>query len=696
MQQMQSKIRDFLSLERSRWILWAPVCFGVGIGLYFQLRYEPSLLLLSLLAVLAAGLLVLALWKGRLVLPACMLALVAFGAGDAAWRTARLDAPVLERKINFAVVDGIIEEITPRPDDTRLLLRVERFDRLPPEKTPHKVSVTVKAKLSSDALHLGDTVRVKAGFFPPPLPALPGGFQFNRHFYFQQIGGNGYAFSKAPPEVLRRAEEKGGVLAAIAEIRRTVFLQFTQNMEPQAGAVAAALTMGEQRAIPESVFNNMRDAGLAHVLSISGLHLALAAGISFFGLRLCFALIPPLAGRYNSKKIAACIALLGSFGYLLLAGWPLPAQRSYVMVALVLLAVLFDRQVTPIRSLALAAMVILLFVPESLLSPSFQLSFAATLALVAYYEHWRERTPEVKPFVERSWRQRFLRYWWDIVVTSAAATTATMPFVLYHFEGFPLYSILGNLLSLSIVSFWIMPVIVLFLLLWPIGLGDWLIPVLELGIKAMLAMAHWVAELPHAVADFPPLSTPALVACAFGGLWICLWQSKPRHLGWIPVLCGLVSLFWYQPPDVFVSDDGQKVAVRVTPQAVVMVEGRTDGFQQEQWKRFARVTEFERRSGATGKEHIRCDALGCRYRYNGHEVAITHHREALYEDCADAALVIAPDWSVRGKRHCNGMLFDRAALTRQGGILFWLTEEGIRRQTVRDAIGDRPWSRRLF
>lgn len=691
MRQLQSKMREFLLTERSRWILWVPVCFGVGIGLYFLLPQEPPLWMLAGIAGGAVLLMTGALWKGRGVVVCAVLTLAALGALNAAWRTARVDAPIIAEKMDFGIVEGVVEEITPRPDDTRLLLRVIRFDRLPPEHTPRKVSITLRGKLEKDSLHLGDTVRVKAGFFPPPLPAVPGGFQFNRHFYFQQVGANGYSFG-GKPEVLARAEAQGGVFAAIAEIRQQVFNELTGAMDGRAGPVAAALTMGEQRAIPEEVFEQMRDSGLAHVLSISGLHLALAAGIFFFGLRLLFAAVPALTLHHNAKKIAAAIALLGSFAYLLLAGWPIPAQRSYVMVALVLLAVLFDRQVTPIRSLALAAMGILLFIPESVLNPSFQLSFAATLALVAYYEHWREREPAEPAPGRRSAVRRFLRYWWDIVVTSAAATAATTPFILHHFEGFPIYSVLGNLLSLSIVSFWIMPVIVLFLLLWPLGLARWLLPILEAGIHAMLAMAQWVAGLPYAVVDAPPLSMGALVLCAAGGLWLCLWQGKPRHVGWLPIAAGLMSLAWYQPPDMFIGDDGSKIAVRAGAEKMVMLQGRSEGFQQDQWLRFAQVESFARRSKS--EDTVRCDALGCRWRWNGQEVAITQEREALWEDCGEARLVVTPEWSVR-KVQCKALLFDRARLQREGGAVFWLEPEDIRYRTVRQAIGDRPWTRRL-
>lgn len=696
MRRMQRKILELLLSERDRWVLWTPVFFGLGIGIYFALGFEPNRnTLMGICTVIFAAIV---LFRRAAFLPMLVVfALVSAGALTASFRTESVAAPALREAIPFAVVEGKIDEIVPREKDTRLVLSQVRFERLPAEETPAKVSVILRGLNHADALHQGDTIRVKAGFFPPPLPAYPDGYQFNRHYYFQGIGATGYSFGTAPPEVLKAAQQETGAAAMLAQIRQRILTQFLQEMGAEAGSVAAALTMGEQRAIPEHVFDAMRDSGLAHILSISGLHMALAAGIFFVSTRFLLTLAPSFALRVNTKKLAACAALLGAFVYLLLSGMPIPAQRSYLMIALVLLAVAFDRQVTPMRSLALAAMLVLIFIPESVLNPSFQLSFAATAGLVAYYEFWRERRGRNTEEIPKK-RRAFLRYWLDIVATSAIATVATMPFILHHFAGFPIYSVLGNLLTLTLVSFWIMPIIVLLLLLLPFGLEGWLILPLKYGVIGMIRIGEWVASLPNAVVDIPPLSVGWLAVCALGGLWLCLWRGRWRDVGWIGVIAGFISLLFYQPPDVLLSEDGKKIAVRSGEDGMWMLRGRPEGFQQEQWLRFARVASFEKAPKQPVDGALACDAHGCRYAWAAETLSFVYDREALQEDCAESDLIIVPEWSVYGnpRKRCEAKILDRRWLLNAGGAAIRMTDEGMHIRTVRDATGQRPWSRGLI
>lgn len=691
MQQLQSKTLGFLYAERSRWVLWMPVLFGLGIGIYFLLPTEPHPWQIALGSALAIAILALGVWRRGFLLLGSVALLVALGMADAAWRTQQLAAPALSQPLNYTTVQGVIDEVTPRPEDTKVILREVSIDRLARAETPLKVSLTLRGEAARNGLHKGDHIRLPAGFFPPPKPAFPGSYQFDRHFYFRQIGANGYSFGMAMPEVLEKAQEETGFSGWLAAARQYIFDLFMKRMGAREGSVAAALTMGEQQAIPKDIFDSMRDSGLAHVLSISGLHLALAAGIFYVCIRYGLAAIPFFALRFNIKKVAAAVGLLGAFAYLLLAGAPIPAQRSYVMIALVLLAVLFDRQVTPMRSLALAAMMILVWLPESILNPSFQLSFAATVALVAYYEHWRESDREVaKPY---SRGRKFAAYWWGIIVTSGVATVATTPFILHHFEGFPIYSILGNLMSLSLVSFWIMPVIVLILVLLPFGAAEWLLPVLKLGIQLMIGAAEWVASLPMAVVDLPPLSTGGLMLCTLGGIWLCLWQNRWRHVGWLPVLLGLGTLFFYQPPDIILSGDGKRIAMRVGKSEMAMLRGRPDGFQQEQWRRFARVDAFTTVKKAEAGDALRCDRHGCLHHWQGETTSVAYDREALQEDCGETGRMIAPEWSVYGelRQHCAAQVIDRRQLAESHGMALWLGKNQ-KILTVRQAIGQRPWN----
>lgn len=686
---LQKKIRDFALEERARWILWVPVLYGAGVGVYFLLPKEPPLPWLA--AVCTALMLMAALvrWKqgkGLSLFLLCLL-LACSGMTMAAWRTIEVAAPILNRTLLPQEVTGRIVEITTRPETSRLTLEEVHIQHLAPEETPLRVTVSLREHASAE-LAIGDRVRMRAGFFPPPKPTMPGAFPFNRHLYFKRIGATGFAPYGEVVEVLEKSVEGDGWLAKIARLRQEINDRMLREMGPREGSVAGALMTGEMRAIPKDVSEAMRVAGLTHVLAVSGMHLALVAGIVFFAMRFGLACIPAFAIRYDPKKTAALVALPIVGFYLLLAGNPVSAQRAYVMTALVLLAVMMDRQVTPMRSLALAAMVILLLTPEALLSPGFQLSFAATMGILVYYEHWRDGK---KPVEEWTWKQRFGRFWSGIIITSTVATLTTAPFVLHHFEGFPTYSLIGNLLVLPLVSFWIMPVIVAMMLLMPFGLYYWLVPLLAWGIKAMIAVAVWVAQLPYAAAELPPLPISGLVVMTMGGLWFCLWQRKWRHFGWLPVAAGLAMLPFHQPPDMVISPDGRKIAVRSAFDTVAMLRGNRTGFVQDGWKRFMEVKEFALRREVS-QETLRCDGIGCIWHWGGKTIAVSYHRAALAEDCERADMVITPDWPTYGQRDCHKPLFNSRFLSASHGMAFWIGEDGIRYETVRQFLGNRPWS----
>lgn len=694
MHDLQNKIQAICYAERARWILWLPVFVGVGIGIYFGLENEPSLLPL-MLAVVAGVIFTWIAYKKQKIAVTIVLGIglcILLGMALATWRTQSIAAPILHKTLYPQIITGVVAEITTRPDSTRLTLALPHIEDLSAAETPKYVTVSLRQHVDS-SVGLGDTVRMRAGFFPPPMPGFPGGYAFNRYFFFKQIGAMGYALGKTQPEILQKAEDVSGFGGWVARQRQAIATWLMEKMGPREGSVAAALMVGEAKAIPEDIYEAMRQSGLVHVLSISGMHLTLAATIMFFSVRLLLACIPAFSLRYDGKKVAAVVALVGTFMYLLLAGSPISAQRSFVMVALVLGAVMLSRTVTPMRSLCLAAAIILVVTPESLLNPGFQLSFAATMAILAYYEHWMEKSDKIPP-EEWSWQRKQRRFWGGIIATSAVATLATTPFVLYHFDGLPLYSIFANLLVTPLVSFWIMPLVVLVLALLPFGIAGFFLPLLKGGIYLMIQVAKWVFMLPYAVINLPPLSTIMLVVITLGGLWLCLWQTRWRYCGLVTIAIGCASLFFYQPPDMVISADGKKIAVRTAPEAVVMLHGQRSGFMQDGWLRFLRVEELHSQKQANGTA-LQCDDLGCIYHWNGKEIAFSHHRSTLAEDCLHSDMVVTPEWSsYHDTRGICGQaqLFDRSWLAKVQGAAFWITPDGIRYHTVRETLGNRPWS----
>jgi competence protein ComEC len=365
------------------------------------------------------------------------------------------------------------------------------------------------------------------------------------------------------------------------------------------------------------------------MLSISGLHLSLVAGILFVVVRFVLVLIPTFALRFPIKKWAAAAALLGSFVYLALAGFPVAANRSFLMVALVLGAVMLDRQVLSLRSVALAAILILLWTPESLLGPSFQLSFAATTAIVALYEVYR-RTPLSQQFHDW-WLVRPFFYLSGIAITSLVATAATAPFVILHFHQFALYPILANLLTSPILSVIVVPAGLLAVFLMPLGLEAFALTAMQWGITQINALAAWVSLLPHAVSYAPPFPTWGIACFTAGALWLCCWRQKWRLVGVPLMVVGLVSLTTTRLPDVVIAPLGEQVAVRNGEGGYAMVKGGDRNFIASIWAESLGIAEF---TPAKDFKAMRCDSEGCVVKIDNHTLALPKLRQAAAEDCA--------------------------------------------------------------
>jgi competence protein ComEC len=433
----------------------------------------------------------------------------------------------------------------------------------------------------------------------------------------------------------------------------------------------------------------VRDAGLAHLLAISGLHVGLVTGLIFLVVRALLALAEPLALRWPIKKWAAAVALLGAFGYLLLAGATVPTQRAFLMTGLILLAVMLDRVAITLSLVAWAAFVVLLTAPESLLGPSFQMSFAAVVALVSVYEaargplgRWRTQAP---------WPRRLLLYAVGVALTTVVAAGATSPFVAYHFNRLATYGLAANLLAVPLTALWIMPCGVLALLLMPLGLEALALQPMGWGIARLIAIAETAAGWPGAVRTVGAMPESALVAIALGGLWLCLWSRPWRWLGLAGIAGGLFAAALAQPPDALVSENGKLLAVRDAEGALLLSSKRAEKFTAGIWLRRnggGAPQPWPESGAASADGRLACDALGCVLHAEGHVVALVQDGRALAEDCRRATLVVA---TVPVRRACGAAVIDRFDLWRDGAHAVWLTPHGVRTLSVDAWRGERPW-----
>ena len=680
---LHTAIISWVVSERSRWVLWCPVLLAVGIAFYFQLPREPSLWVgPSVVSALTCGWLFVAAIR-RNTVAFLLLFIPVLGFSAAQFRTYTVSAPVLEAKIGPVWVVGTVMRWEPKSGGHRVTLSNLTIDRIAPRKVPSGIRITVKG--TTTAVRAGDRLRVLAVLHPPAGPAMPGAFDFAQHAYFKSLGAVGYAVRK--PELLETAPDKG-LITAVARFRQSLTERIISGVPGVAGSLAAGLITGERGNIPEDVLSAMRDSGLAHLLAISGLHIGLVAGILFFACRFLLSLFETLALHYPIKKWAAVCAFMGSFFYLLISGMTLPTQRAFLMLGLALLAIIIDRRAISMHMVAWAGCAILVCAPESLFNVSFQMSFAAVVALVAVYE-W----VSLSSLKAKTSTGRIAFYLAGVLLTTVVAGVATATFALFHFNQVALYGILANILAVPVTGFWIMPFAIVAMVAMPFGLEAYPLAAMGLGIEGVVWIAQFVQELPGAVYDFPAMNGWLLGAITLGGLWVCLWQHSARYLGVVPIFGGIILTPGLPVPDVYISSSGNQIAVRETDGGLFFVKGRR-GIVVETWlRRTGNKSQIGLGNSKNPARDIRCDNLACVFHKNGQQVSLIWHPAAVLEDCSRADIVVATiPVSQRACRDSN-YLVDRFDLWRNGNHVVFLNSGNIVVKSVASNGGRRPWSR---
>lgn len=683
-----------LEAEQDRWFPWVPVLFGLGIFCYFRLPGEPHLL-----AALMPALIVLALAavgrRGTLGLLAVNSALaIALGFAAAKVRTDGVAGPVLERQLYRAEVEGLVEVIEPRPTrGPRITIRVKRLGKLPPDRMPRRVRVRLMAPVPG--LEPGHAIRLKATLAPPSMPAMPGGYDFARAAWFAGLGAVGYAFDR--PE-LRKDVDLGEVpwslrlSATTQRLRQVIGQRIAAVLPGEEGAIATALITGERGAISPETTQAFRDSGLVHLLSISGLHMVVMAGSVFFAVRLMLAAFPAIALRYPIKKWAAAAAIAGALGYLLISGHSFPTIRAWITISIVFGAVILDRPALAMRNVALAALAVLAFIPESLFDAGFQMSFAAVVALVSAYELIRDRT-------ERRRREPgllfgpvlgFVLFFGGIILTTVIASLAVAPFSAYHFHTSQQYAVLANLIAVPVCNLIVMPAALGTLIALPLGLEALPLWIMEQGIRLMVWCALAVARLPGAVGRIPTIPELALGLMLLGGLWFCLWRTRWRLLGLGAFAAGLALTPMTPRPDVLVGHNAELVAIRGQDGRLSALPVSGASYELNRWLE----SDGDARGAkeAASAEAFRCDAVGCSATVGGRAVAVVRHPAALIEDCGRADVLVVPFPTPKG---CNppGLVIDFYAVRDRGTHAVYVEGGHVSVTTVADLRGVRPWSK---
>ncbi|MCW2309132.1 ComEC/Rec2 family competence protein [Rhodobium gokarnense] len=552
-------------IEAGRGFLWLPVGMAVGIGIYFSLPREPMLFALAGLA-LAAVLVARRLRERPFGFPiAALIAAMAAGLVIAKARTELVAAPRLDREMTATVI-GWVEEAEEASGGLRLLIRVSSISDVSSPDQPDRVRMSVR-HTGDIRLRAGDGVSVRGRLRPPRGPPIPGGYDFARAQYFAGIGATGFAYGAPkpagpglgpPPWDLKARAILNGARGAVAARIRDV-------LSGDTGAVASALIVGQRRGISEETTEALRTAGLAHILAISGLHMALVAGTVFGVVRGLLALFPGIALRHPVRQWAALTALGAGAVYLGLSGAGIATQRAFVMAAIVFAAILAGRPALTMRSVAVAALIVMVLAPEVVVGPSFQMSFAAVVALIAAYETLSERR-NATAFERRGIAGLALKtlgfYVGGLALTSLIAGLATAPYAVFHFQRLAPLGLVANLAAMPLVAFVVMPLGVLSLIAIPFGLDPLVLPAMGWGIDRVIGIADWVAAATGTGSIVGRVPGVAVLSATAGLLWLALWKTRLRLFGLAGIGLGMALAPLAATPHLLISDDGRLVALR--------------------------------------------------------------------------------------------------------------------------------------
>lgn len=656
-----------LLAQRGQLFHWVPVCLGVGIGIYFALGVEPGLLKVGAVLLAAVICALLARKVNIAVQPVLIgLALMGAGLGLAALRAQSVGAPVLNWRYYGPVEGRIVAIDRSASDAVRLTLDRVTLDRIAPGRTPARVRISLHGTGGTTPLP-GMVVMTTAHLSPPSGPVEPGGFDFQRHAWFLRLGAIGYT---QVPVVARELPQPREL--RIFRWRMALSARFQAGISGEAGAFAAAVTAGDRSGMGQETLRDLRVSNLAHLLAISGLHMGLLSGFVFAALRRSLSLSRRATLFWPIKTVAAIAALVAATGYLLLSGGSIATERAFVMVTVALLAVMAQRRAISLRAVAIAAVIVLLLRPEALMSPGFQMSFAATLALVVVFGVMRDK----------SWR---LRGWWGpvaaVVLSSAVAGMATAPIAAAHFNQLAHYGLLANLLSVPVMGMVVIPSAVIGVLAMPLSLEAAPLWVMGVGLEWILAVAHWVAGLEGARSMVPAPPPVVLPMLGLGALIVALWSGAGRWSGVVPIL--IAGVLWGQVdrPLVLIADSGGLVGV-MTPEGRALSRDRAQGFVAGVW--------LENDGDAARQE----EAAQRWSQLEGLKIQhITGIRAAAKAGpCAAGGILVLNVAASKAPRAIGCTIFDPESLRHSGSVALWREGDRLRFTTAHATQGQRFWT----
>lgn len=535
--------------QRGALFPWLPIVFSIGVAAYFSTRSEPALVVLWAAAGASVIFFALTFRAGAVWGPIFIgIGFVLAGFGWAGARAHLVSAPVLDWRYYGPVEGRLVGLDRSASDAVRLTFDQVVLRGVAPDQTPARVRISLHGDQGFTDLMAGSTYILTAHLSGPRGAVEPGGFDFRRHAWFLRLGAIGY--TRTPVLALETRKAEVGLL----HFRLSLADRVRRALPGQSGAMAAALLTGDRSEVSQKTLKDLRYTNLAHLLAISGLHMGLLVGVVFFVSRYVLACVPWVALRWPVKRIAAFAALLAAAGYLALSGGNVATERAFIMAAVALTAVMLDRRALSLRAVALAAMIVLFLRPEALMSPGFQMSFAATTALVAVFSALRSEAGWPVP----KWVKPILA----TVLSSAVAGLATAPVGMAHFNILSHYGLIANLSTVPLMGIWVIPWGAIAMMVMPLGLESWPLTAMGWGIDWILFVADQITRWPGVRSSISSPTASVLPVMALGAAWLVIWQGRGRLIGLVPII---VSVFFWvgtDRPDLLISEDGGLVGVR--------------------------------------------------------------------------------------------------------------------------------------
>lgn len=692
------RIGNVIDKMQENLIIFLPLMFAVGIIIYFTLPFEPEWfagIIFALIALNGVYLNGRADYTGQRLLQftlmICFVASLGFIATQI--RTAYIAAPAISEELHGIHINGIVERID-RLDGrkgSRVLIRDVHIDNYPAEKNPDKVRIRI---IKDDKLEAGQRISVRGELMPPPAAVMPGGFDFQRWAFYQKIGAVGYAYYE--PKTIFEADftSEHHIERIRKAVEKRIYAFFGEANQTKAEIVTALIT-GRKTQMAEEDKEALRDAGLAHMLAISGLHIGLIVSAVFFFFRLSFSAIPYMALYLPSKKIAAMLALFFAVFYVLLSGASLPAIRAVIMMGIAMIAIVMDRNPISLRLVAFAALVILIILPESILSVSFQLSFAAVASLVIFYE--RTRLWWQGQYAQKGFVRRCYLYGLGVVATTLVSTVATAAPGLYHFNHFGVYGALSNLFAVPILAIFVMPNCLLAVITWPFGFDGIFINMAGYGAQAILDIAHYCADLPMAVLHKPYIGVYGFILWTLLGCVIWYWSQQTRLALMSLVFLAGAFLFVEKQYNIIIPSDFRLISVFDNNQHL-LAYGKSPGRFDKDY--ISAYYGREPHDYIRPNKYEKCDPDGCRVALHDNVfMQIVKFPDDYVDACRKAAFVVL-DFPLSAlsdaqrERGCRVPILHRFDTWKYGSYGIYVSPRGevrINSLYARDNY-KRPWS----